>query len=147
VSVERGIPLFRRKERSMKRRVAIRLSWIAVIGLAGMVIAAGGRGFAQEPAAGQPAAKKSAKSSGRLPAYYAKVVGKEQREKILSIQADYAAKIESLRRQIDSLTKERDGKIAEVLTPDQRKQIDDLKAAAQASRKAKKPAKDKPADK
>ena len=65
----------------MKRRVAIRLSWIAVIGLAGMVIAAGGRGFAQEPATGQPAAKKSAKSSGRLPAYYAKVVSKEQRKR------------------------------------------------------------------
>jgi cell division protein ZapA (FtsZ GTPase activity inhibitor) len=118
-----------------------------------MVIAANGPSFAQEPAAGQPAAsgKKAGrgsadKSSSRLPMYYAKVVNKEQREKILSIQKDFAAKIDPLRKQLDALTKDRDAEMAAVLTPEQQKQIDEMKAAAKKkTREGKKTAKDKPA--
>jgi len=138
----------------MKRPVTVVVRWIALVWLAGMVIAANGPSFAQEPAAGQPAAsgKKAGKgsadkSSGRLPMYYAKVqITPEQREKILSIQKDFAAKIDPLRKQLDDLTKERDAKMAAVLTPEQQKQIDEMKAAAKKkTREGKKTSKDKPA--
>jgi hypothetical protein len=137
----------------MKRPVTVVVRWIALVWLAGMVIAANGPSFSQEPAAGQPAAsgKKAGrgsadKPSSRLPMYYAKVVNKEQREKILSIQKDFAAKIDPLRKQLDALTKDRDAEMAAVLTPEQREKIDEMKAAAKKkTRDAKKTAKDKPA--
>jgi cell division protein ZapA (FtsZ GTPase activity inhibitor) len=142
----------------MKRPVTVVVRWIALVWLAGMVIAANGPSFSQEPAAGQPAAsgkkagrgsadKKADKPSGRVPAYYAKVqITQEQREKVLSIQKDFAAKIDLLRKQLDALTKERDAKMAAVLTPEQQKQIDEMKAAAKKkTREGEKTAKDKPA--
>jgi len=137
----------------MKRPVTVVVRWIALVWLAGMVIAANGPSFSQEPATSgkRPgkgsAAKKADKSSSRVPAYYAKVqITPEQREKILSIQKDFAAKIDPLRKQIDDLTKERDAKMAAVLTPEQQKQIDEMKAAAKKkTREGKKTAKDKPA--
>jgi len=136
----------------MKRPVTVSVRWIALIWLAGMVIAANGPSFAQEPAASgkRPgkgsAAKKADKSSGRVPAYYAKVkITAEQREKILSIQEEFAAKIDPLRKQLDALTKERDAKMAAVLTPEQQNKIDEMKAAAKKTREGKKTAKDKPA--
>ncbi len=135
------------------KRLVVCVRWIAMIWLAGMVIAANGPSFAQEPAASgkRPgkgsAAKKADKSSGRLPMYYAKVqISQEQREKVLSIQKDFAAKIDPLRKQLDDLTKERDAKMAAVLTPEQQKQIDEMKAAAKKkTREGEKTAKDKPA--
>ena len=51
-------------------------------------------------------------------------------------------KISQLRRELDSITKERDEKIKALLTPEQNKKIDDLKAAAKQP-KEKKPAKAK----
>jgi hypothetical protein len=162
----------------MKRRVAVRVSWIALIVLAGMVVAARAPGPAQVTAADStpaaieraaefvavaapekgsetpsttPDGKKAARASGakkgagRLPMYYAKVVDKEQRTKIVAIQDEYAAKIEPLQRQIDDLIKERDGKVAAVLTPEQQKRIDELKSAAQKARNAKKTTKENPA--
>jgi hypothetical protein len=137
----------------MKRPVTVSVRWIALIWLAGMVIAANGPSFAQDSAAPGKragkgsAAKKADKPSGRVPAYYAKVqITPEQREKILSIQEEYAAKIDPLRKQLDDLTKERDAKMAAVLTPEQQKQIDEMKAAAKKkTRDGKKAAKDKPA--
>lgn len=163
----------------MKRRVAVSVGWIALIVLAGMVVAACAPAFAEgaaaasapaakdkaaEPAAAAPsdkpgetpgttpAEKKTRKASGtkkgagRLPMYYAQVVDKEQRTRILAIQDEYAPKIEAIQRQIDALTKERDDKVAAVLTPEQQKKIDDLKAAVQKKRGDKKPTKEKPAD-
>jgi cell division protein ZapA (FtsZ GTPase activity inhibitor) len=137
----------------MKRPVTVVVRWIALVWLAGMVIAANGPSFSQDSAApGKRAGKGSAankadKSSGRVPAYYAKVqITPEQREKILSIQKDFAAKIDPLRKQLDDLTKDRDAKMAAVLTPEQQKQIDEMKAAAKKkTREGKKTSKDKPA--
>jgi Spy/CpxP family protein refolding chaperone len=57
---------------------------------------------------------------------------------------EYAAKIELLQRQIDALVKDRDDKAAAVLTPEQRKMVADLRAAAQKARDAKKAAQSEP---
>jgi len=81
--------------------------------------------------------KKPSTPRGRLPAYFGDVVSKEQREKIYAIQQEYTAKLAELRRQLDELTKERDAKIESLLTPEQRKKIADLKAAAKTSRDSK----------
>ncbi len=70
---------------------------------------------------------------GRLPAYFSQVVSEEQRQKIYQIQEDYRPKLESLELQRRALLKERNEKIAALLTAEQKKQIKD--AATKAKRK------------
>jgi Spy/CpxP family protein refolding chaperone len=67
---------------------------------------------------------------GRLPAHYAPVVTEEQRQKIYDIQEEYKAKIDPLEAQVKALTKERDEKIAAVLTPEQRKKVEEAETQA-----------------
>jgi hypothetical protein len=80
------------------------------------------------------------KLRGRLPAFFTKVVDQKQREQIYVIQKEYAPKIDELKAKLAALIKERNEKIADVLTPEQREKLQELKAAAKAKRKqAKKP--------
>jgi hypothetical protein len=60
----------------------------------------------------------------RLPPHFAKVVNEAQRKQIYVIQEEYQAKLDTLEAQIKLLKKERNDKIAAVLTPDQRKKIE-----------------------
>jgi Spy/CpxP family protein refolding chaperone len=122
--------------RSLPSRV---LCWATLVSLAVTLAAA------TQPALGAPPAKKmfSAKRAGRLSASYAQVATPEQRQKIDKVQEEYLPKIEALQSQIKTLKtqlkdlqKERDEKVAAVLTPEQKKQADEA---------AKKP-KDKPAE-
>ncbi len=85
----------------------------------------------------------SQKLRGRLPHYYAAVVHDEQREKIYQIQEEYRPKIEALETQLKTLKKERDAKVAAVLTAEQRKQVEEAAAKAKANRA--KPAENAPA--
>lgn len=87
-------------------------------------------------------AKKAAKSSARLPAHFRSVVTEEQRQKIYAIQKDYEAKIDPLRRQVQSLTDEQEEKINALLTPEQKQKIEALKAAAAKSKMTKKATKE-----
>jgi len=80
---------------------------------------------------------KTAKPRGRLPNYFSGVVTDEQRTKIYAIQSEFDPKIKDLNLKLDALKKERDEKILALLTPEQRKKIDDLKAAAKQSREKK----------
>ena len=107
---------------------------------------------------GLVAAKSRWKHKG-LPRFYAKVVTPEQRDTILKIQEEYRPKIEAMQAKIDelktqmkALTKERDGKIEAVLTPEQKKQVDEAAAKAKEKSQEKKDKKNatepaKPADK
>ena len=79
--------------------------------------------------------KKAAK--GRLPAYYATIVDDRQRQEIYGIQAEYHARIEALRAELEALVNERDEKIRGVLSPAQAQRLDGLIASAQAARAAK----------
>jgi Spy/CpxP family protein refolding chaperone len=96
-----------------------------------------------------PVKKAMAKRGRRaLPKHYAQVVTDEQREKIHKIQDEYDPQIAELKAKLKALTKERDDKIAAVLTPEQKKQIDEAKAKdklKQPKPKAEKPAEDTPA--
>lgn len=72
--------------------------------------------------------------SGQLPPYYRDVVSDEQRQKIYAIQAEYNAQIGELEAKVAQLRKERDAKIEALLTPEQKKRIEDLRAAAKGKR-------------
>ncbi|MCR4412211.1 MAG: hypothetical protein NUV77_07270 [Thermoguttaceae bacterium] len=100
---------------------------------------------ANKPAAAKPADAAPGKKAraGQLPPYYGEVVDDVQRQKIYAIQAEFNAQIKALQAKLDALKKERDDKIEAVLTPEQRKQVNDLRAAAKAKRDAKKPVKEK----
>jgi hypothetical protein len=87
--------------------------------------------------------KARARSAGRLPAHYKDVVSEEQKAKILAIQKELGPKIAELRKQLESLTAQQTQKIEAVLTPEQLKKIEELKAAAKKQREAKKSAKPK----
>jgi hypothetical protein len=125
-------------------------------GLATLTVLAAGLGnpaFAQKKAADgdktkAAAGEKKAKAPrGRLPAYYTEVVDEKQREAIYKIQQECEPKIAELRTQLEKLTKERDAKVAALLTPEQQKKVADLQAAAKIKRDEKKPADKTPAKK
>lgn len=80
---------------------------------------------------------KAGQFKGRLPPYFSAVVTPELREKIYAIQAEYDPKISQLRKELEALTKQRDEKIYDLLTPEQKKKIEELKAAARTSKKKK----------
>jgi len=97
--------------------------------------------YTQEKAPNAPkaAAKKGDSGKGEqrrgiLPPYYRNVVDEKQREAIYKIQEEYAPKIANLKSQLESLTKDRDAKIAAVLTPEQRKKVEQLQAEAKDKR-------------
>ena len=81
-----------------------------------------------------------------LPPYYSQVVDEKQREEISKIQDEYEPKIEDLQKQIDALKKERDEKIAAVLTPEQKKQVEEARTKAKTNRKSKGSSPVKPAE-
>lgn len=71
----------------------------------------------------------------RLPAYYARVVTEEQRQKIYAIQREYHPRIAALRKQLEDLIAEQNGKIEAVLTPQQKVELERLRQEA-ATRRA-----------
>jgi len=73
----------------------------------------------------------------RLPPYYGQVVSPEQRKQIYAIQDEYGPKIDALRKQLEALISERDAKIADVLTEEQRKEVARLQEEARAKRQPK----------
>ncbi len=67
--------------------------------------------------------------------YYTRVVTEEQRQKIYAIQRDYYPKISALRKQLEALIAEQNAKIEAVLTPEQKAEVDKIRAEAAARRK------------
>jgi len=102
-----------------------------------------GRGADKTPAPDAPTKPKTADSSdegklkGRLPAYFAKLVDKDQREAIYKIEDEYGPKIKALQQQVHDLEAERNGKIRAVLTPDQQQKLDEYMAAAKSAKSGK----------
>ena len=125
------------------------LLWAALASLAVLLGGAASPAIGQDekPAAKKAAAKKAKKPRGRLPAYYGEVVNEKQRETIYKIQAEYKSKIDALKAELAALMKERNKKVAAVLTPEQAKKVKELKAKAKAERAKKRPAKKKKASK
>lgn len=112
----------------MKRAVLACFAWACLMGAS---IAAGAEADTANKAV--PAAEAKG-PRGRLPAHYAEVVDEKQRAAIYAIQQEYAERIKQLRLQLDAVTKERDQKIAAVLTPEQKDKVAELAEAAKAKR-------------
>jgi Spy/CpxP family protein refolding chaperone len=93
-----------------------------------------------------PVKKALAKRTRRARFYDQVATTDEQREKIRKIEEEYDPKIAALQAQIRALQKERNAKITAVLTPEQKKQIEDAKAKAKENRKAAKAESPKPAE-
>jgi len=73
----------------------------------------------------------------RLPNYYGKVgVSEKQRQKIYSLQRQYHEKIAPLEQQIAELEAKRDAEIEAVLTPAQKKLLEEYREAARKKREA-----------
>lgn len=128
--------------RTMLSRV---VCWTTLLSLA-VVFATSEQGVLR---ADGPVKKAMAKRARRLPRYYDQVAPTdEQREKIDKIQEEYAPKIAKLQAELKALRQERDEKIAAVLTPEQKKQLEEAKTKAKAEKakpKAEKPAEESPA--
>jgi len=144
----------------MNRARSIRVLTPACVALAALVVAVAGLAVGQQASpAQQPSTERSTlatltqqapespaetpvpeeakpekKFRGRLPTYYNRVVDKEQRDKIYAIQREYAPKIDALKAQLEALTADRDAKVEAVLTPEQQKTVEKLRAAAKAKR-------------
>tara|TARA_R110002072_G_scaffold303141_1_gene495751 strand:+ start:83438 stop:83821 length:384 start_codon:yes stop_codon:yes gene_type:complete len=111
-----------------------------MIAVAGIALSLGSQ-FSVEPTIGQEAATKDAekatpakvasKPRGRLPQYYGQVgLSNKQRQQIYDVQANYKKQIDELQKQIDALKVKEDTEIVAVLTPEQKKNLDELLAAA-----------------
>ena len=120
-------------------RINVSRAWLwttlASLAIAASVVAP--TAFSQDkPEDAKPAAAPQKKFKGRLPAHYRLVVDKKQRETIYGIQEEYSAQIKALKAQLADLMKQRDSKIAAVLTPQQQKKVEEAVAAAKAKREA-----------
>ena len=71
------------------------------------------------------------KALGRVPTYFGQVgLSGTQKEKIYAFQNEYRDRISDLQKQIRELESRRDADVESVLTSDQKKQVEELRAAA-----------------
>lgn len=124
---------------------AASIALLAGMGWLGLEGAWGQEGAAKAPAPAKAEASGRRARAGQLPPYYRDVVSDEQRQKIYAIQAEYNAQIAELEAKVAQLRRERDAKIEALLTPEQKKQIEDLRAAARTKRDSRRPPKAKAA--
>ena len=82
---------------------------------------------------------KTEKLRGRLPAHFGKVVDESQRQEIYQIQARYKDRIGKLQADLKSVTRQRDRAILEVLSSQQREELEELQQAARDRSKRAKP--------
>lgn len=99
-----------------------------------------------KPAAKGAAGKAAAKGTfgRRLPPYYKDIVDEKQKAEIYTIQADFNAKIDALKEQLEKLTADRDAAVENVLSVEQKDKLKKAQEAAAAKRK--KPDADKPGE-
>jgi hypothetical protein len=126
-----------------------------VCGAAGMALLGVTLGYGEPGEAGSPKAATTptdatssveiaprAKPRRRLPVYFARVVDDEQRQQIYAVQQSYAEQMEPLRRQLAELDEQMRAEVRDVLSDEQRQQVDQLVAAARVRREAAKAKRD-----
>ena len=132
----------------MMQRISPRkslLSWLVVsLFVGGMVLsqadAQAGDTNPAKPAAAkkapaEKAAKKPAKQRGRLPNFYGQIgLSDEQRDKVYGIQQQYRDQIRDLQQKLNELKDKQTAEIDAVLTPDQLKKVEELKASSARKR-------------
>jgi Spy/CpxP family protein refolding chaperone len=136
----RNRSLFQSEEVAMRTNLLqMRASIIAV--LAGLAVLAAGPLAAQDAAKSDTAkrtrraqARTDSKPRGRLPMYYTGVVDDKQRDAIYKIQQEYEPQVAAAKSKLETVTKERDEKIAALLTAEQKQKIAEKQAAAKGKR-------------
>mgnify|MGYP007096641417 CR=1 FL=1 len=104
---------------------------LVVVALAGLSVVTQDSGSLLTAQDAEKPAAAAKKPRGRLPAYYAQIgLSNTQRDKIYGVQATYGTEIESLQKQIAVIEEKRDAEVVAVLTPEQKKTLEDLVAAA-----------------
>jgi hypothetical protein len=78
----------------------------------------------------------------RMPAHFNNVIDEAQREKIVALLEQYTPQIQQKRAELEALTQQRDEALFGVLRPQQRKQVEALRAESLAKRRATLDAKD-----
>jgi hypothetical protein len=115
-----------------------------LVALVAIVALQPGLGAADEPDAKKGAAQRrttnkpvvGAPRNPRMPAHFNKVINESQRTKILTILKDYTPRIAQKRAELKALVDQRDKAAFGILTADQKRQVEELRAASQAKRKA-----------
>ncbi len=108
----------------------MRLRLVSVAGALALSLCVAGQyantvAIAQSDSADKATEKNEA--AGRVPAYFAQIgLSKDQRAKVLEIQASYQNQIDALRKQIEQLEKKRDTDVRSPLSDEQKKKLDDL---------------------
>lgn len=78
----------------------------------------------------------SGRPRGRLPNHFGKLgISPQQREQIYAVQAEYDERIDELLAQIEQLRTQRNTALEELLTPEQRTRLHELRTEAQSKRK------------
>ncbi len=72
----------------------------------------------------------------RMPAHFAKVINDEQRAKLVVILQEFAPQIQQKRAELEALVGQRDKALFKVLSADQKRQVEELRAQANAARAA-----------
>jgi hypothetical protein len=109
------------------------------LGLTGLaVLLLGGWLMGQDKKPADPPARVS------LPTHYKKLgLSDDQLQAVRKIRVEYGTKIAKLRQEIVEAQKEERTKLVQVLTPEQRARLRDLRAGEAATKDAKPPVKDK----
>jgi len=77
-------------------------------------------------------AKSAEPRAPRLPAYYGQIgISDKQRLDLKNVQISYEARLEKLRNELKGLVQERDEKLENLLTSDQKMRLQELREAAQ----------------
>ena len=127
-------------QRTQIARHVLRAQGAAVLAAALLLlVGASGPVWSQDGSGEPEPAKPAVKFRGRLPAYFSRVVSQKQRDAIYGIQAGYADQLAKLESQIRELESARDKEVRDVLTPEQKKQVDAMMAAAKARRAGNQP--------
>lgn len=120
------------RELGNRHRVGLAAIALAVVVISSTLVIAAPKSGADKDAkstdGGQPVV--------RLPRYFAGVVTVEQREKILTLQQEFAPQVRQKRAELQELLDKRDAALMKALKPEQRKEVERLRAAARAKRAA-----------
>jgi hypothetical protein len=128
---------FLEEEKVMNRTSLGRLSCVAALVVLALAIPYAASLAAPKSEAKSASAAKETKADGpRLPDYYARVVTDEQRPKLTAILQEFAPQIAEKRAELQALISKRDTALEKILTPDQRQEVEKLRAEAASKRQA-----------
>jgi hypothetical protein len=93
--------------------------------LAAAMIALAGTGVGQDPAKKEEPKKAEGKAKGFLPPFWKDIVSEDQKQKVYEIQAKYKKELDELRAKVKEVETKRDKEMLALLSPEQKKSLED----------------------